>query len=232
MAEATAVVPNHVGYIVDGNRRWGRQHGLPAYEGHLAGYNTLKDIVKATAAAGVKYISLYAFSAENWKRDQSEVSNLMKLSLRVFKSDLNEFIAENLRLRVLGSYEGLSEALIESIKNAEAATAHLTGATVCICFNYGGQHEIVEAAKAAIASGIAPDELTPENISDNLYAADVPPIDLVVRTSGERRLSGFMLWRTAYSEFIFLEKYWPAMTSSDVTAIMDEYQKRSRRFGG
>ncbi|HEX6258375.1 MAG TPA: polyprenyl diphosphate synthase [Candidatus Saccharimonadales bacterium] len=232
MQTSDAAVPTHIGYIVDGNRRWAKKHGIPSYEGHLAGYNTIKDIVKFTTKQGVKFVSIYVFSTENWRREQEEVANLMKLSLRVFKTDLKEFIDENLRLRVLGSREGLSDSLLKAIDEAEKATAHLTGGTICICFNYGGWQEVVDATKAAIADGVSPEALTEEAIAQHLYAADVPPVDMVVRTSGEQRLSNFMLWRTAYSELLFLEKFWPEMTTDDVAAIIAEYQKRSRRFGG
>lgn len=231
MSETTSV-PQHIGYILDGNRRWAKQHGLPTYEGHLAGYNTLKDMVIATANAGVKYVSLYAFSTENWKRPKGEVSKLMALMLRIFKTDLQDLVDEGIRIRVLGSKEGLSDELVAAIKVAEENTAHLTHATVCICFNYGGQQEIAYAVKQIVEKGIEKDEITEETISQHLYAPDVPPVDIVVRTSGEQRISNFMLWRVAYSEFLFLDKFWPDMTADDVTAIINEYNKRSRRFGG
>ena len=232
MSEETNAVPRHVGYIVDGNRRWAKKHGLPTYEGHLAGYNTLKDILRFTVDAGVKYVSLYAFSTENWKRGEGETGKLMKLALRLFKTDLNELLEEDIRLKVLGTTEGLSEEVEKAARRAEEATAHCTRATVALCFNYGGQREIVDAVRTLVAQGKSGTEITEETITENLYAPDVPPVDIVVRTSGEERLSNFMLWRVAYSEMLFLEKYWPDMTKEDVAIIIDEYQKRSRRFGG
>lgn len=224
--------PRHIGYILDGNRRWARKHGVPVYEGHLAGYNALKDIIKTTADAGVSYISLYAFSNENWKRDAGEVGKLMKLAMRAFRADLQELIDANLRVKVIGRRDRLDQDMQEAIDKVEAATAHLTKSTVCVCFNYGGQQEIVDAYKAIMAEGVSPDEVDEEVIAKHLYAPEVPPVDVVVRTSNEQRISNFMLWRVAYSEFLFLEKYWPDMRPEDVQGIIEEYSNRSRRFGG
>lgn len=226
------ITPRHVGYIVDGNRRWAKKHGLPGYEGHLAGYNTLKDILRYTVDAGVEYVSLYAFSTENWKRGEGETGKLMKLALRLFKTDLNELLEEDIRLKVLGTTEGLSSEVQEAARKAEEATANCKKATVALCFNYGGQREIVDAVRKLVTQGKGVEEINEKEIAKNLYAPEIPEVDIVVRTSGEERLSNFMLWRVAYSEMFFLEKYWPDMTKEDVEIIIDEYQKRSRRFGG
>lgn len=223
--------PRHIGYIVDGNRRWAKSHGLPSYEGHLAGYATLQDIVFDTFDRGVEYVSIYAFSTENWKRGEGETGKLMKLSLRVFKSDLPKLIERRIRVRVIGVTDGLSDALIDAIQASEEATRHFEGRTLVICFNYGGQREIADAAKRCVEDGLAPDEITEEAVAARMYAPDVPACDMVVRTSGEHRLSNFMLWRSSYSELLFLEKYWPDMRASDVTAILEEYARRQRRFG-
>lgn len=231
MAEAS-VVPQHIGFIVDGNRRWAKKHGLPAYEGHLAGYSALKDVLIEALEQGVKYASAYVFSTENWKRSQEEVGHLMGLLLRVLQADLPVFIENNVRLRVIGTRQGLSEAINQAIDNAEEKTKNLTGGDLLLCLNYGGQLEIADAVKAIMESGVSADEVTPELIEQNLYAPDVPPIDLVVRTSGEQRLSNFMLWRAAYSELMFVDKNWPDMTTEDVSSILKEYANRSRRFGG
>lgn len=228
----TNVVPTHVGFIVDGNRRWAKEHGLPAYEGHLAGYNGLQDVLLALLDHGVKYASAYVFSTENWKRSEAEVSRLMKLLMRLFKSDLDIFIERNVRLRIIGTREGLSESMIKAIDDAEAKTAEMTGGQVILCFNYGGQLEIVDAVKKIVQSGVSAEKITPELISQNLYAPDVPPCDLIVRTSGEQRLSNFMLWRSSYSELLFIDKHWPDMTKDDVSAILEEYSRRNRRIGG
>ncbi|MGV9002278.1 MAG: polyprenyl diphosphate synthase [Candidatus Saccharimonadaceae bacterium] len=224
-------IPKHVGYIIDGNRRWAKEHGLPTYEGHLAGYNTLKDIAIETLANGVEYMSAYVFSTENWKRSADEVKKLMSLTLRVLSSDIPLFNEHNVRLRVIGSLDGVDAKIIKAIKNAEAKTASNTGGIFALCFNYGGQLEIVDAVKKIVQSGVSADEIDVDLISQNLYAPEVPALDVVVRTSGEQRLSNFMLWRSAYSEFIFLEKNWPDMTKADVTSIMKEYARRQRRFG-
>ena len=232
MTDDVPHIPTHVGYIVDGNRRWAKKHGLPAYEGHLAGYNAVKEVGLATLEAGVKYMSAYVFSTENWKRSKEEVSKLMGLTLRVLTADVPEFNARNVRLRVLGSREGVDQKIVRAIEKAEAETAQNTGGTLAICFNYGGQREIIEAVKAMMAQGVNADDVTEELLAQYLYAPEVPPIDVVVRTSGEQRLSNFMLWRSAYSEFIFLKKMWPDMTKDDVAAIMKEYARRQRRFGG
>jgi undecaprenyl diphosphate synthase len=226
------LIPKHIGYVVDGNRRWAEQHGLPRYEGHLAGYNALQEVVTATFDAGVQYVSAYTFSTENWKRSAEEVSKLLGLTLRLLTADLPMFEERHVRLKVLGSREGLSNKIIKAIDNAEQRTAGNTAGTLAVCFNYGGQLEIAEACKKIVQSGVAPELVTPELIEAQLYAPDVPPIDLLVRTSGEQRLSNFMLWRAAYSELLFLDKLWPDMTKDDVTGILNEYARRSRRFGG
>ena len=227
-----AELPRHVGFVVDGNRRWAKQHGLPAYEGHLAGYNSLKDVLLETLRYGVKYASAYVFSTENWKRSKEEVGHLMKLFVKMLEADVSVFLDNNIRLRVIGSRDGLSDALIKVIDNAEEKTRNLTGGELLLCLNYGGHLEIADAVKKIVQSGVAAEDVTPELIAQNLYAPEVPPCDLIVRTSGEQRLSNFMLWRAAYSELMFIEKNWPDMTTKDVDFILEEYKKRNRRFGG
>jgi undecaprenyl diphosphate synthase len=229
--EQTAPPPKHLGFILDGNRRWAVQHSLPEFDGHLAGYNALRDVIEACVDAGVEYISIYAFSTENWKRDKQEVSNLMKLATRAIASDLKRFVARGTRLRFVGRRDGLEGKLLAAVDKAEEATRSLQNSTVLICFNYGGQQEIADAARRLVEDGLSPDEITPEAIAERLYAPDAPPLDLIVRTSGEQRLSNFMLWRAAYSELFFLEKFWPDMTKDDVADIIKEYHRRNRRFG-
>jgi undecaprenyl diphosphate synthase len=225
-------LPKHVGFIVDGNRRWARQHGLPVYEGHMAGYNAIHEVAEAAFDAGIEYMSAYIFSTENWKRSEDEVTRLMGLVLKLLTADLPIFEKKNIRLRILGTRERVSDKILKAIDNAEARTAHNTAGTLAVCFNYGGQLEIADACKKIVQSGVAPEAITPELIEQNLYAPEVPPIDLIVRTSGEQRLSNFMLWRAAYSELLFLDKPWPEMTKDDVAAILEEYTGRQRRFGG
>jgi undecaprenyl diphosphate synthase len=225
-------MPKHVGYVVDGNRRWARTHGLPVYEGHLAGYNAIQEVAKASFDAGIEYVSVYIFSTENWKRSEDEVSKLMGLVLKLLTSDLHLFDENNIKLRILGSRERVSSKILDAIDKAEAQTARNTRGTLAVCFNYGGQLEIADALKKIIQSGATAEDITPELITQNIYAPEVPPIDLIVRTSGEQRISNFMLWRAAYSEFLFLEKLWPDMTKEDVTGILEEYSRRDRRIGG
>lgn len=227
-----ADVPGHIGFIVDGNRRWAKMHGLPTYEGHLAGYNAITDVALATFDAGVSYVSAYIFSTENWKRSEDEVGKLMSLVLRLLTSDVAVLEKNNVKLKIVGSRVGVSEKILSAIDDAEARTASNTHGTLVLCFNYGGQLEIVDACKKIVQSGVESDAITPELIESYLYAPEIPPVDLIVRTSGEQRVSNFMLWRAAYSELLFLDKAWPDMTKEDVTAILEEYTRRGRRFGG
>lgn len=232
MSDSHLAIPKHVGYIVDGNRRWAKMHGLPTYEGHLAGYNALKDIAFATLDAGVEYMSIYIFSTENWKRSQEEVSKLMNLILRLFTTDASIFTEKNIRLKVLGMRDGLDEKILKAMDALEDKSKNNTAGTLAICLNYGGQREIVDAVKKIVQLGIDADAINEDLIAEHLYGGEVPPVDVIVRTSGEKRLSNFMLWRAAYSEFIFLDKMWPEMTNDDVDAIIEEYTSRHRRFGG
>lgn len=231
MSQAEAI-PKHIGYIVDGNRRWAKSHGLPTYEGHLAGYNAIQDVAEATFDAGVEYVSAYIFSTENWKRSEDEVGRLMNLTLKILTADLKRLIDRDIKLVILGTRDRLSDKLLKAIESAEQKTANGKAGTLALCFNYGGQLEITDACKKIIQSGVSTDDVTPELISQNLYYPEVPPCDVVVRTSGEQRLSNFMLWRAAYSELIFVEKNFPDMTKDDVLYILNEYQQRNRRFGG
>lgn len=232
MSDTTNDIPRHIGFIVDGNRRWAKQHGLPVYEGHLAGYNAMQDVLLEALDSGVEYASAYIFSTENWKRSHDEVKRLMGLILKILTADLHVLEEKNVRLRVLGTREGLSDKINKAIDKAEAATASNTGGTLALCLNYGGQTEIVDAVRAIIQNGTKAEDVTLELIERHLYADDIPPCDLIVRTSGEQRLSNFMLWRSAYSELMFLEKNWPDMTKQDVIDILEAYKHRGRRFGG
>ena len=226
------IIPKHIGFIVDGNRRWAKKHGLPNYEGHLAGYNAVQEVVRATFESGVKFMTAYIFSTENWKRSQEEVNKLMGLMLKLLTADLHIFVDNNIKLIIIGSRDNVDDKIIKAIENAESVTAKNTAGTLAICFNYGGQLEITDAVKKIIKAGIKSEDVTSELISENLYGPEMPPIDIVVRTSGEQRISNFMLWRVAYSEMLFLDKFWPDMKKADVEAIIKEYSRRSRRFGG
>lgn len=232
MSDETPNIPRHIGFIVDGNRRWAKKHGLPTYEGHLAGYNALKEVGIAALAAGTEYMSAYIFSTENWKRSADEVKHLMGLTLKLLQSDVPLFHKHNVKLKVLGSLEGVDPKIVKAIAKAEEETAGNTGGTFALCFNYGGQLEIADAMKKIIHEGIKEEDITPEVIAEHLYVPEIPPIDIIVRTSGEQRLSNFMLWRSAYSELLFLDKMWPEMTKDDIDDILKEYARRGRRFGG
>ncbi len=222
---------NHIGFILDGNRRWAKNQGKTAFEGHLAGYKNLKQIAQACHDRGIKYFSCYVFSTENWNRGKDEVSKLMQLTLKVLLKDAKELNKKNICLRIIGSREHLDDKIVKTIEEAEELTKANTGGTLLACFNYGGQEEIVSAVSKIIKSGISSTEITPEIIKQNLYTHDCPPPDLIVRTSGEQRLSNFLLWDSAYAELEFADKYWPDFTEQDLDNILQNYQSRSRRFG-
>ena len=217
----------HLGIIADGNRRWAKAQGLPTIEGHKKGLDAIEELVGAAQKAGISYITFYVFSTENWGRSTAEVSYIMKLAETRILKYAEKLAKNNARMLILGSKNRISPKLVKSIEKAEEITADCTGITVCFCFNYGGEQEIAEAAAAASEKG----EITPETIRENLYHPEVPNIDMVVRTSGEERISGFMLWRAAYAEFLFIKKYFPDMTGADIKEILKEYENRNRRFG-
>lgn len=225
-------LPTHVGYIIDGNRRWAKARGLTPKEGHLAGYQTIKDVLIDTIERGIPYVSAYVFSTENWHRSGPEVKWLMDLTVRMLTEDLHEFTDRNIRLRVSGTRIRLSPRVKRAIDQAEAATKNMTGGTVVVCFNYGGHQEIIDAVNRLRKTISTHKKVTAQIFEQFLYTPDIPPCDLIVRTSGEQRLSNFMLWRSAYSELIFVKKSWPDMTKRDVTNVLKEYERRSRRFGG
>lgn len=219
---------SHLGIIADGNRRWARERGLPTLEGHKKGLEALRELVDAAMEAGIQYITFYLFSTENWGRSAEEVAYIMELAETKILKYAKDLAAKNARLLILGSKERLSPKLVSILEQAEQVTKDATGITVCFCFNYGGEQEIANAAK--IASEMD-GEITPATIRQHLYHPEVPNVDMVVRSSGEERISGFMLWRVAYAEFYFVKKYFPEMGSSDIKDILAEYDKRNRRFG-
>lgn len=225
----TTGIPQHIGLILDGNRRWAKEQGMPTLEGHRAGYTNLKTIGKAAIKRGVKYISAYVFSTENWERSEEEVGYLMKLLLWVAQNEVEELHKENIRVRFIGSDDRLSPQIIKAIAKAEEKTRNNTGGTLALCLNYGGQQEIADAYNKMQHDGI--EVATPETIGTYLYAPEVPPVDLIIRTSGEQRLSNFMLWRAAYSELLFVDKHWPAFSVEDLDAAISEFESRQRRFG-
>ena len=217
----------HLGIIADGNRRWAKAQGLPTIEGHKKGLEAIKKLVGAADKAGIKYLTFYVFSTENWGRSTDEVSYIMKLAETRILKYAEELAEHNARMIILGSKNRISPKLASTIEKAEKVTENCTGITVCFCFNYGGEQEIADAATIAATEG----EITPETIRKHLYHPEVPNIDMVVRTSGEERISGFMLWRAAYAEFLFIKKYFPEMEGEDIKEILKIYENRNRRFG-
>ena len=217
----------HLGVIADGNRRWAKAQGLPSIEGHKKGLDAIKTLVESAAKAGIEYITFYVFSTENWGRSEKEVSYIMKLAETRIVKYAEKLKSNNAKLAILGSKKKVSPKLASLMKKAEEITADSTGITVGFCFNYGGEVEIADAATIAASEG----EITPETIRKHLYHPEIPDVDMVVRTSGEERISGFMLWRASYAEFMFIEKYFPEMGAEDVDDIIKEYESRSRRFG-
>ena len=218
----------HLGIIADGNRRWAKKQGLPKIEGHTEGMKTIEKLVAAGAKMGIPYMTFYVFSTENWGREEAEVSHIMKLAETKVMKMAEKMAKNNVRLLVLGSRGKINPTLTSLGEKAEKITASCTGTTVCMCFNYGGEQEIADAANKAVAAG---EEITPQTIRSHLYHPEVPDVDMVVRTSGEERISGFMLWRVAYAEMMFVEKYFPEMTEEDLEEILKEYETRARRFG-
>ena len=200
-------------------------------EGHRAGYANLKMISEAAFDEGVEYVSAYVFSTENWNRGADEVKNLMKLLLWIVKHEVDNFSKHGIRLQTIGSKFRLGKALVKAIHNAEEKTKHNKGGTLLLCLNYGGQQEIVDAMKRIINAGTPAADITPELINANLYAPGVPPVDLVIRTSGEQRMSNFMLWESAYSELMFTPTYWPDFGTAELKQMFVKYGQLQRRMG-
>lgn len=228
----TSLVPAHLGLILDGNRRWARQQGLPAFEGHRQGYENLKTIADHAFKQGVKFVSAYIFSTENWSRAKDEVDYLMNLALKIATQDAKELIENNIRVLVFGLEAHVPKRVLKALKKIQTDSSENNGGTLILCFNYGGQQEIVAAVKRIITHQLPVDEITQETISQNIYNPEVPPVDLVIRTSGEQRLSNFMLWRVAYAELYFTKLQWPEFTTHALDDALQDYQNRNRRFGG
>ena len=224
-------MPRHVGLILDGNRRWAREHGLPTFDGHKIGYQNIDPIARAAIDRGVEYVSVYVFSTENWNRSADEVRYLMKLLRWVLWHELDNFRKHGIRLHVLGNKFRIGKALLKAIHHAEAETRDGKRGTLLVCLDYGGQQEIVDTMKQLMAEGVSADELTAERISKKLESDGVPPVDLIIRTSGEQRLSNFMLWNAAYSELMFTPTKWPDFSVDELNRMLDEYAQRNRRFG-
>ncbi len=226
-----AAVPRHVGIITDGNRRWARRNGVHIRAGHDRGADVLLEIGHQLLARGVEYLSVYSFSTENWNRDPEEINDLLDVATAFARSHVYEFNESNVRVRFLGRPQGLPAFVNRAMDGAEQWTSGNDGGTLAICLNYGGQTEIVDAVIATLSSGIAPSDLTTQDVADFLYAPDIPPLDLIIRTGGEQRLSNFMLWRAAYAELAFVPTLWPDFTFDELINVLDDYSLRARRFG-
>ena len=228
-------LPKHIAIILDGNRRWAKSKGKPASFGHKTGADTLEKIVRYANKIGIKYLTAYVFSTENWKRSQEEVSALMMI-LQNYLDDFGKRAdLENIKINIIGNPNRLSEKMQKSINNCMERTKNNTGIVFNIALNYGGRDEILRAvrkiANEVKENNLNPDEITENTIQENLYTKNQPDPDLVIRTSGEMRLSNFLLWQIAYSEFLFVQKNWSDFNEQDLDKVIEEYQKRTRKFG-
>lgn len=217
----------HVAIIMDGNGRWAKQRGLPRAFGHRKGVEAVRELVRAVGRLDLECLTLYAFSSENWKRPEDEIDDLMSLMRRFIKSDLPEFIEHGVRLKIIGDWRGLAPDIVAMLEDALQRTA-AGNRTLAVALNYGSQQEIVRAAASAVAAG----DLSVEGIAAHLDTADLPPLDLLIRTSGEIRLSNFLLWQTAYAEMLFVETLWPDFTPQQLSDALTDFAGRERRFGG
>jgi len=223
--------PQHVAIIMDGNGRWAKKHHLPRPAGHNAGSANIRPVVKIFADYGVKYLTLYMFSTENWNRPRIEVAGLLSLLARKIDRETRAFHKENIRLVHLGRLDRLSQKLREKVLAAVELTKNNTGLTLCLAFDYGGRDEIIQAARRIASAGIPVDNIDESVFVRYLYSTDIPNPDLVIRTGGEHRLSNFLLWQAAYSELYFTPVLWPDFSLKDVEEALSEYKRRQRRFG-
>jgi undecaprenyl diphosphate synthase len=226
------IVPNHIGIIIDGNRRWAKAHNLPTVEGHRIGFDKVKEIADYALAKGVKIMTIYAFSTENWKRSQDEVNYLLGLFKILLEKEADFLLKKGIKLQILGGRVGLADDLQKAIIKAEELTGSASKGILNICFNYGGRDEIINAIKNIVKNKIPASEITEELVSKNLYTTNLPDPDFIIRTSGEQRLSGFLTWQSVYSELYFVKKMWPEFTKDDFDEALLEFSKRQRRFGG
>lgn len=230
------LLPRHLGIIMDGNGRWAKKRGLPRSAGHTVGANNFRTITKYCSSIGIPYLTVYAFSTENWKRPQDEVQSLMKLFKQYLEEALRDFQEENIKVIFIGDKSGFDPVLQELIDRTEKASANKTGMVLNIAMNYGGRDEIVMAARR-LAQEVQEgkrrvEEITKQTISDHLYTAGQPDPDLIIRPSGENRISNFLLWQSAYAEYVIMDVLWPDFKPKDLERALDEYSMRNRRFGG
>jgi undecaprenyl diphosphate synthase len=217
----------HVAIIMDGNGRWAKKRALPRAVGHQRGVEAVRRLVRALEPMNLDCLTLYAFSSENWKRSEDEVDDLMNLMRKFIKSDLAEFVANGVKLKIIGDWRGLAPDIVAMLEDALAQTAK-GSQTLAVALNYGSQNEIARAAAKAAEAG----DVTPESIGGNLDTADLPPLDLLIRTSGEIRLSNFLLWQSAYAEMLFVDTLWPDFKPEHLSQALQDFARRERRYGG
>ena len=225
------VLPEHIAIIMDGNGRWAKKRSLPRTAGHIAGAKTFKNIARYCNKIGLKYLTVYAFSTENWKRPKDEVEGIMNL-LRDYLKDAENFKDENIKVKFIGDLEPLADDIKELIKKDEDGSKDATGLNLNIAINYGGRDEITKAVKRIVASGISPEDITEQTVSDHLYTKGMPDPDFILRPSGEYRRSNYLIWQSAYAEYWFSDILWPDFTPKHLEKAIDEYNHRNRRFGG
>jgi len=221
----------HIAIIMDGNRRWAKEHNLPSAAGHKKGVSSLRDTVRACDELGIKYLTVYAFSTENWKRSEEEVNFLMNLVALTLKNELDDMHKEGVKITFIGDRAKLSEQLIKVMNNAQEKTINNKGVNLQIAFNYGSRNEITQAVKSIIEKGYSPEEITEDVISKYLYTPDIPDPDILIRTGGEKRISNYLLWQIAYSEIIVTDEYWPEFDKCSLIKCIEEFERRQRRYG-
>ena len=221
----------HIAIIMDGNRRWAKMKNLPSAMGHKAGVTSLKNTVRKFDDFGIKYLTVYAFSTENWKRTPDEVKFLMNLLAETLSTQIDEMHKENVKIRFIGDVSQLSDKMQKIINDAQTLTQNNTGVNLNIAFNYGSRNELTQAVKKIAEMKIPPEEITEELISENLYTKELPDPDLLIRTGGEKRISNYLLWQIAYSEIIIVPEFWPEFDDEILTDCIMEFQQRKRRFG-
>ena len=224
-------IPKHIAIIMDGNRRWAKKRDLPSFDGHWEGYNTLKKITRYCFNNGVKVLTVYAFSTENWIRPEGEIKVIFKILKHGLNKEIKEFVKEGIKVNFIGRIDKFPDDIKSELDSAMVKTSGNKKAILNIAINYGGRTEIVDAIKKVINQGYKSDDITEELVSENLYDEELPDPDLIIRTSGEKRLSGFLLWQSEYSELIFTDKYWPDFAEKDFDEALEEYKLRKRRFG-
>lgn len=225
-------IPAHVAIIMDGNGRWARARGLPRIAGHESGTENIRRITTRAAELGIQYLTLWAFSTENWNRPAEEVQGILRILGEALIVETEELHKRGARLQHIGTLDGLSEDLRRGIHDALELTANNTAITLTLAFNYGGRDEILRAVKAIVADNVSPEDITSELFSSYLYTATMPDPDLIIRTSGEMRTSNFLIWQGAFAEYHFCSKFWPEFGEADLDAAVADYQRRERRFGG